>query len=120
MNADAVFMKAGNLRRLCELTDNEGRTVQVEPYAIFTSAEGRRCCLYFELGEQEGWRTTEQRYVQSMRLLEETYSARRDYEPFDSIRFPFVHYAVPTHDGRQRWADRPKHRSLTMVQPHTE
>lgn len=109
MSVEAVFMKAGNLRRICELTLADGRAVRIEPYAIFTAPNRRRHFLWYQLtGESEedrGWRQVEASLARSAKLCEQSYEARRDYDPFDRQRFPVVHYTVPTHDGRQRWAD---------------
>ncbi len=106
MPADTVFMKSGNLLRVCELTDTDGNAARIEPYLIFTSGRNRRCCHYYQLSEPAGWKTTELRFVASVRMLEERFLQRKEYDPFDKERFPLVHFSVPTLDGRLRWVDK--------------
>lgn len=110
MPIDAVFMKGGNLRRLCEATLADGSVAVVEPYAIYTSPKKRRTLLWYEVskGGSEagaGWKHPEAASVTAMKLLETPYTPRKDYNPFDTVKFPVVHYSVPTHDGRQRWLE---------------
>lgn len=108
-------MKCGNLRRNCEITFRDGRTVVVEPYAIFTGESKRRLYMWYQLSsdppeEKEGntgWRTPEAAHVASAKLCDTPFTVRRDYDPFDRKRMPMVHYSIPTADGRQRWMDAP-------------
>lgn len=102
-------MKAGNLRRLCEVTFREGKTALVEPYAIYTAETKRRLYLWYQLAsdppEEPGWKSPEAVQVVSARVRDETFSPRPQYDPFDSQKYPVMHFCIPTADGRQRWAD---------------
>ncbi|HXP89256.1 MAG TPA: hypothetical protein VN841_31340 [Bryobacteraceae bacterium] len=114
MSLDATFMKGGNLLRVCDVTLADGKTARVEPYAIYTSPKRRRHYLWFQIGssdpdEAPGWKSPEASAVASVRLAQETFTVRRDYDPFDKQKLPVVHYSVPTHDGRQRWHDAGKY-----------
>ncbi len=108
MSADAMFMKGGNLHRVCEVTLADGRNLIVEPYAIYTTRSKRRHFLWFQRGsrpgEDSGWKHQEVSSVATVKLRDESFQTRLDYNPFDSEIFPVVQYAIPTHDGRQRWA----------------
>lgn len=120
MGAENTLMKAGNLQRVCELTTNQG-TVLVEPYAIAISAKGRRELLCYHLADEPAWRTIEMRFITAVRMLDATFKIRTDYDPFDRNRFPVMHYSVATHDGRQRWADKPsKDKTAEFLRPHIE
>ena len=108
MAVEAVLIKGGNLRRMCEVTLADGKEVTVEPYAIYTAPTKRRHYLWFQvsdLADDSGWRNPEARTVTAAKLTESSFNTRREYDPFDRDKFPVVHYAVPTHDGRQRWMD---------------
>jgi hypothetical protein len=110
MSLEATFIKAGNLQRLCELSTPEGSRFVVEPYMIFTSGKKRRSYRYYERSSnvpdsEPGWRSTEARYISGIKLLDESFELRKDYDPFDKAEFPVVHHSIPTHDGRQRWMD---------------
>ncbi|MCC6365669.1 MAG: hypothetical protein IT165_19320 [Bryobacterales bacterium] len=110
MSIEAVLMKAGNLRRLCEATLDDGAVLTVEPYAIYTARTKRRHFLWFQVasskpGENAGWRQPEAASVKSVKMCEESFRPRPEYDPFDREKLPVVHYAAPTHDGRQRWMD---------------
>src|SRR5262249_30557143 len=109
MSVEAVLMKCGNLRRTCEVTLAGGKVVVVEPYAIYTATTKRKHFLWFPVSkggdEKPGWRYPEAASVVSAKPREESFTPRRDYDPFDRERLPVVHYSIPMHDGRQRWAD---------------
>lgn len=118
MSIDTVFMKGGNLHRVCEATLADGSVLMVEPYAIYTSRDKRHHFLWFQLSSgpasDPGWKHPEVSSVASMKLGQESFETRRDYNPFDNETFPLVQYSIPTHDGRQRWlaARAPRDRSL--------
>lgn len=121
MSAETVFMKAGNLRRLCEITASDGSTIQAEPYAIFTSPRNKHCYLCYQLTEPQGWKELESRLVKAVKLQQDGFKPRPDYDPFDKNRFPVMHYSVPTQDGRLRWGEKPKvDLSQSFLRPHIE
>ncbi len=106
-------MKSGNLKKVCELTLNDGSIVTVEPYAIYISPKGRQQFLWFQLsssvaGEHAGWKNPETSAVKAAKMLEQTFEIRKDYQPFDKSLYPLVNFSIPTHDGRQRWMDTKK------------
>lgn len=117
---ESVFMKAANLGRLCELTDSGGHGMVVEPYMIFTSPKGRRClgCFLVSPEPEPGspvWRTPELSEITGCVMREDKFQLRTSYDPLDKQAFPMVHFSLPTHDGRQRWADAGKPRDKTML-----
>src|SRR5688500_18712365 len=112
MSLETVFMRGGNLRKLCEIGDEAGNTHTIEPYGIFTSGKNRRCLYYYLVSSSipetpEGWKTEEVRRLTGCKLTEQGFAPRIDYDPFDKHEFPIMHYSIPTHDGRQRWMDKP-------------
>jgi len=110
MSQDATFIKGGNLLRVCEVTLAGGSKVTVEPYAIFTSPKKRRHYLWFRTSRSDpddrpAWESPDASSVKLIRLTEDSFKIRRDYDPFDKEKLPVVHFSVPMHDGRQRWLD---------------
>ncbi|HLJ46360.1 MAG TPA: hypothetical protein VKU01_10150 [Bryobacteraceae bacterium] len=110
MSVQSVFMKSGNLKRVCELTLTDGSTVTVEPYAIFISPRGRQQFLWFQLSSSKpedrgGWKSPETGTVKAAKMMDPSFTIRTDYQPFDKGLYPFVNFSIPTHDGRQRWMD---------------
>ena len=80
--------------------------------AVVTAAELARSLALLDGGPEAGgseagagWKHPEAASVTAMKLLETPYTPRKDYNPFDTVKFPVVHYSVPTHDGRQRWLE---------------
>ncbi len=121
MSAETVFMKAGNLHRVCEITGTDGSVAQAEPYGIYTSPRNHACYLCYQISEPEGWQELEQRDVTRVKLLEATFKPRQDYDPFDKMRYPVMHYSIPTHDGRQRWGEKPAiDKSASFLRPYIE
>ena len=106
MSADILFMKAGNLHRVCEITRVDGSSLLAEPYAIFTSSRNRLEYLCFQVSEPQGWMELEARTVASVKLRDSGFTTRQDYSPLDLNRYPLMHYSIPTHDGRQRWGEK--------------
>ena len=121
MAVEVAFMKAGNLARVCELTDAEENIWLIEPYAVYTSSRGRRSLWYYQLDAPEGWKDPEVRFVRRVKMLEEKFTVRADYDPFDKNRFPIMHFSIPGKDGRQRWADKPKvDKTADFLRPYIE
>ena len=107
MSEEKVFMEAGNKRMLCELDLRDGNFVTVEPYAIYTSAKKRRCLLYFQASRagasgDQGWRQIETGQLRGAKLLNQPFTIRKDYNPFDKITYGMMHYSLPNHEGKQR------------------
>jgi hypothetical protein len=122
MSAEAVFMRCGNLRKVCEVKDSAGNLLLVEPYAIFTSIKKRKHVHFYQLSGPggEGWKTPESRDLVAGRMLEDTFTPRSGYDPFDKQLFPVMHYSIPTHDGRQRWMDAQPGKTDDHLRPHIE
>ncbi len=121
MSAETVFMKAGNLHRVCEIAGKDGSVTQVEPYGIFTSARNHGGFLCYQVSEPEGWRELESRDIARVKMLDSVFRPRQDYDPFDKIRYPVMHYSIPTHDGRQRWGEKSAiDKSASFLRPHIE
>jgi hypothetical protein len=120
---ESVFMKSANLHRQCELTDAQGNRTVVEPYAIFTSAKGRRCYRCYVISPAVDpnvgpWANPEVASVANVQMVEGTFQIRAAYDPFDKQLFPMMHFSLPTPDGRQRWADAQKNRDHQTLKTH--
>ena len=90
---------------------------------IFTSAKGRRCLGCFQISPapeagSSAWRTPEMAEIQSCNMLEQKFELRANYDPFDTVNIPTVHFSVPTKDGRQRWVDAGKPKDKTAISKH--
>lgn len=122
---ESVFMKSANLHRACELTDATGNKTLVEPYAIFTSAKGRRCFRVFVLSPvpepgTSAWTAPETASITAVTMTEQAFETRPKWDPFDKELLPMVHYALPNREGRQRWADAPKARAKDTISNFTD
>lgn len=93
---------------LCELEDQTGNKRLVQPYMVYTSATGKRLfhCYqlegYSESGEPTGWKNPQVDSFIKAKIRDEIFVQRREYNPFNYDMFPFVHFSIPTIDGRQR------------------
>ena len=43
--------------------------------------------------------------MRGAKLLDRPYKPRKDYNPFDKIKYPMCHYSAPAADGRKRPVD---------------
>jgi hypothetical protein len=121
MSAETVFMKGGNLHRVCEVAGPDGSVSLVEPYGIYTSPRNRHNFLCYQISEPQGWKEIDSRSIASVKLKDAEFTPRRDYDPFDKNRYPVMHYSIPTLDGRQRWGEKPAvDRSMSFLRPHIE
>ncbi|MDV2495720.1 MAG: hypothetical protein RX316_05850 [bacterium] len=108
MSVEDVFIKAAKGLNLCELIDVNGNGRLVEPYMVYTSNRGKRLFHCYQLsgysksGEPQGWKNPEERSFASANVREETFTQRREYNPFNMKMFPTVHFSISTADGRQR------------------
>ena len=110
MSEESIFMEAGKQGMLCELDLRSGDFVTVEPYAIYTSAKKRRCWAYFQAGRSgapadQGWREIETGQVRGAKVLNKPYAIRKDYNPFDKIKYVMMHFSVPNIEGKERAVD---------------
>lgn len=108
---ERVFVDAGRTLRLVWLTDPSGRYRIVEPYMVFVSSTGKRLFHCFQVGGYSpsgilrGWKNPEVASFDSAQAVEQRFTPRAEYNPFNREMFPRVIFAVPTRDGRRRETD---------------
>ncbi|MBW1953947.1 MAG: hypothetical protein JRI66_12860 [Deltaproteobacteria bacterium] len=108
MTVEDIFINAARLFKICKLIDNCGNIRIVEPYMVYTSATGKRLFHCYQLEgystskQVPGWKNPEVSSFVSAIILEQSFSQRPEYNPFNMKMFPKVHFALPTYDGRQR------------------
>lgn len=105
---EAVFIAAGKAQSLVWLTEPSGRYRIVEPYMVFCSTTGKRLLHLYQIGGYSaggalrGWKNPEVSSFDSAQIVDQRFTPREDYNPFNEEMFPEVVFAVPTRDGRQR------------------
>lgn len=105
---EGTFVAAARAGRLLWLTEPSGRYRVVEPYMVFVSSTGKRLFHLYQVGGYSagavlrGWKNPEVGVFASAQLLEQAFTPRADYNPFNAEMFPTVVFAVPTRDGRVR------------------
>lgn len=105
---EAVFVAAAKTQSLVWLTEPSGRYRIVEPYMVFVSGTGKRLLHLFQIGGYSsggvlrGWKNPEVAAFDSAQIVDQRFTAREDYNPFNEELFPEVVFALPTRDGRQR------------------
>jgi len=103
-----VFIAAGKVLSLVWLTEPSGRYRIVEPYMVFCSSTGKRLFHLFQIGGYSaggilrGWKNPEVSAFESAQIVDQQFTPREEYNPFNEEMFPDVIFAVPTRDGRQR------------------
>jgi hypothetical protein len=108
---EAVFIEAGAASSLVWLAEPSGRYRVVEPYMVFCSTTGKRLLHLFQVGGYSaggvlrGWKNPEVSAFDDAQRLDQRFTPRADYNPFNEEMFPRVRFAVPTRDGRRREAD---------------
>jgi hypothetical protein len=106
---EAVFIEAARGRRLVWLTEAVGRYRIVEPYMVFRSSTGKRLFHMYQVGGYSaggvlrGWKNPEVDVFDGAQLLDERFTPRDDYNPFNEEMFPEVVHAVPTRAGEIRF-----------------
>jgi hypothetical protein len=99
---ESVFIEAAKSRKLCELVDAAGHARTVEPHMVYTSSTGKRLLHCYQVrghsaGQHHfGWKNLEVGTLKSAQVLTSGrgFRARADYNPFDSSKFPTVHFAI--------------------------
>src|SRR6266852_395638 len=88
------ILKAGILgRRLLDLTYDGTQLRHVEPYVLYEDSAGGLFVAVFQLwgqsrsGETSGWRALKFQRITSMRLMEETFTPREDFNPADRSNY---------------------------------
>lgn len=105
------FISAGRNLKICILVDTEGRSRTVQPYMYYTSSKNilRFHCYqlkgYSKSKNEIGWKIPEANSFESLIITEETFEQSDEYNPFNEEKFPIVHFAIPTKDGRVRQAE---------------
>ena len=108
---EAVFVAAGKALSLVWLTEPGGRYRIMEPYVLFVSATGKRLFQCYQVGGYSaggvlrGWKNLEVEAFDGAQIVDQRFTPRADYNPFNEQMFPEVVFAVPTSDGRQRVAN---------------
>lgn len=110
---ESVFVAAAKTSSLVWLTEPSGRYRIVEPYMVYVSSTGRRLLHCFQIGGYSaggvlrGWKNPGVESFESARVVDERFTPREDYNPFNEEMFPRVVFALPTRDGRMRPPDPP-------------
>lgn len=105
---EATFIAAGKTFSLVWLTEPTGRYRIVEPYMVYVSSTGKRLFHCFQIGGYSaggilrGWKNPEVGSFDGAQLVDQRFTPREEYNPFNEEMFPDVVFAVPTADGRFR------------------
>jgi len=105
---EAVFITAGKVLSLVWPTEPSGRYRIVEPYMVYCSSTGKRLFHVFQIGGYSaggilrGWKNPEVSAFEGAQIVDQPFTPREEYNPFNMEMFPEVIFAVPTRDGRQR------------------
>ena len=108
MTVEATFIRAARARKLVWLTEPGGRYRIAEPYMVFRSSTGKRLFHFYQVGGYSAggilreWKNPETHVFDSAQVLEDRFTPRADYNPFNEQMFPEVIFAVPTRDGQVR------------------
>ncbi len=105
---ERTFVAAGKSLSLVWLTEPSGHYRIVEPYMVFVSSKGKRLFHLYQIGGYSaggvlrGWKNPEITNFAGAEILEQRFTPRDDYNPFNEEMFPDVVFAAPTRDGRVR------------------
>jgi hypothetical protein len=108
---ESVFITAGKALNIIWLTEPSGRYRIMEPYMVFCSTTGKRLFHCYQIGGYSsggvlrGWRNPETSAFDSAQIIDQRFTPREDYNPFNEEIFPEVVFAVPTREGEQRLPD---------------
>ena len=108
LDVEQVFVAAAGTQRLVWLTEPSGRYRIVEPYMVYRSSTGKRLFHLYQVGGYSaggmlrGWKNPEISAYDSAQVVDQRFTPREDYNPFNESIFPEVVFAVPTRDGRRR------------------
>lgn len=107
-DVEQAFIAAGKTLSLVWLTEPSGRYRIVEPYMVFISSTGKRLFHFFQIGGYSaggvlrGWKNPETSVFESAQVVDQQFTPREEYNPFNEEMFPDVVFAAPTRDGRLR------------------
>ena len=108
IEVESAFTAAARAMSLVWLTEPSGRYRIVEPYMVFCSRTGKRLLHLYQVGGYSaggilrGWKNAEVEAFDSAQVVDQRFTPRAEYNPFNLEMFPEVVFAVPTRDGRQR------------------
>lgn len=108
MSVEQIFISAGENLVLCELVDQEGNKRLVEPYMVYTSSRGKHLfhCYQIEGYSKHkkpiAWKNPEINSFRQAIIQDKAFIQRKEYNPFNTVMFPKVHFSIPTADGRKR------------------
>ncbi len=97
-----AFIEAGESLMICELIDSQGRKRIVEPYMVYHTSTGKYAYHCFQLsgysfsGNTYEWKNPLVDSISSVKMLDESFEQRREYNPFNFKKFPRVTFSVPT------------------------
>jgi hypothetical protein len=101
MNVEEVFKQAALSGHICELKDKEGRIRVAEPYMIFTTSLGLRCFAVVQLSgystdpaDFPNWRNIPVHEITSVKILNEKFKIREDYQPANERSYPQPHFGL--------------------------
>ncbi|HEX8363554.1 MAG TPA: hypothetical protein VF613_25765 [Longimicrobium sp.] len=107
-DVEQAFIAAGKTLSLVWLTEPSGRYRIVEPYMVFISTTGKRLFHFFQIGGYSsggmlrGWKNPETLAFESAQVVDQQFTPREEYNPFNEEMFPDVVFATTTRDGRVR------------------
>jgi hypothetical protein len=107
-DVERTFIAAGKSLSLVWLTEPSGRYRIVEPYMVFVSTTGKRLFHLYQIGGYSsggvlrGWKNPEVSLFESAQVVDQRFTPREAYNPFNEEMFPDVVFAAPTRDGRVR------------------
>lgn len=107
-SVESVFVAAGKALSLVWLTEPSGRYRIVEPHMVFVSSTGKRLLHFYQIGGYSaggvlrGWKNPEVSAFESAQIVDQRFTPREDYNPFNEEMFPEVVFAVPTRKGELR------------------
>lgn len=110
-SVEEIFTIAAKAMSVVWLTEPSGRYRIVQPYMVFRSSTGKRLLHCFQIGGYSaggvlrGWKNPEVDAFDGAQIIDQQFTPRDDYNPFNEEMFPEVVFAVPTRDGRQRLPD---------------
>lgn len=105
---ERTFIAAGKALSLVWLTEPSGRYRVVEPYMVYCSTTGKRLLHLYQIGGYSsggvlrGWKNPEVDSFDSAQIVDQRFTPREEYNPFNEQMFPEVVFAVPTRKGEQR------------------
>jgi hypothetical protein len=108
---ESTFIAAAKTLSLVWLTEPSGRYRIVEPYMVYCSIRGKHLLHLYQIGGYSaggvlrGWKNPEVSAFDGAQIVDQPFTPREEYNPFNEEMFPTVIFAVPTQDGRMRVPD---------------